>query len=236
MTTNSIPNKIEQVLENERWSFWAGIIFAILFFVGIIAFIIIVIPTLPPIDAPTSAKVEFYTGLGSMISFNNYLWVVPMPFFLFFLGGLYSFLMRHASETQALALAGLLAGIGMTIPWVTNTAVESLAVFMAQTGGDSSVIAAFDGLGPTGSIGLAGLIRAAFLFAIARSLLQAGIAGRGLPYFGFFLALCSVIGSFTFFNGTFLMLAYPTLILTMIWILLLSISLLRQVKNETRDL
>ena len=215
------------IVANERLALRSGIMFSLLFFVGLIYFIITIAPHLPAIDAPAVEIAEFYSDLGTNIAFANYLWVLPMPFFMLFLGGLASIMYRTSHENVIFIIAAVASGIAMTVPWLTNTAVETLGVYMAGHHADNGVVASLDSLGPTGSIGLGGLMRAIFLFAVAKTLQRTALRSRGMVWLGYGLAATSFIGSLTFVWQEFLFVAYPSLIFTMLWVLWLSISLIR---------
>jgi hypothetical protein len=223
-------NSSQGLTSTERMALFAGIAYTALLLGAIVFFIANIAPHLPPLDASLAQKVAMYDDHGAMIRMNNYMWVLPVPFFLVFLGGLYSVLRRAEGDSSALSMGAFASGIALIVPWITNVAVETLAVSIAENSGDPAVVWALDGLGPTGTMGLNGLARAAFLFAASFILLKSHIAPRWIGWFGMILAVVNFAGSFIFAVETPMLLpaAWLSVPLTAIWVLALSIALLRQ--------
>jgi hypothetical protein len=215
----------------ERIALLGGIAFAVLTLGAIVFFIANVVPYMAPLDASLEEHVAIYHSHGEALRLNNYMWVLPVPFFLLFLGGLYNILRRTEGESSTLSVTMFAAGVAMTVPWITNTAVETLALTIAKHGGDSATIWALDGLGPSGTMGLNGLARAVFLFATAFILLKSGIVSRWIGWVGMILALVNAIGSLIFVADVFFPAAWLSVPLTALWVLALSTALLLQART-----
>ncbi|MCC7449695.1 MAG: hypothetical protein IT324_19910 [Anaerolineae bacterium] len=217
-----------QVSGSERLTSLSGIVFAVLTIGSIVFFISNLAAHLPPVNAAPKEHVAFYTTYGQTLTLNNYMWILPIPFFLFFLGGVYSVLRRAEGDSMALSTAALTAGIAAVVPWITNIAVENLGTTIAVAGGDPVIPWAFGGLTPTGSMGLSGLARAAFLLATALVLLRGGVAPRWIGWFGIVLAVLNVVGSLIFIGLDLFPFAFLGNPLMAIWAAALSIAWLRK--------
>lgn len=211
-----------------RLALWSGIVFAVLTFAGMIFFIVNLATKLAPFDAPLNERIVLYTDYGQLITLNNYLWVLPVPFFIVFVAGLHSLMRRSEGEDTTLSTSMLLAGGAMVIPWLALVAVETIGVVIAQNGGDAATVWALDSLGVTSTMGLAGLARAVFLGAISLHTLKHRTVNRWFARIGLFLAVVCLVGSLTFVVGSLFPLAWLSLILVTLWVLALSIALLRQ--------
>lgn len=215
-------------LPAERIALLSGVVFTGLTIAAIIFFISNLGPHMAPLEASLEEHVGLYQNYGQLVLINNYMWVLPVPFFMFFLGGLFSLLRRAEGDSAVFSTVALVAGAAMMVPWVTNTAVESLAVNIVAYGGDLGTVWALDGLGPTGTMGLAGLLRAVFLIAVSMVLLRQQLAPRWIGWFGYGLTVLCVIGSLAFIVGSLFPLAWLSIPLIAIWVLCLTIALLRQ--------
>lgn len=221
---------LERISATERATLLSGITFAVLTLGAIAFFVTSIVPYMAPIQASLEEHVAIYHTHADALRLNNYLWVFPVPFFLLFLGGLYSILRRAEGDSTVLSMTAFAGGVVMLVPWITNTAVETLAVTIAENGGDAATIWALDGLGPSGTMGLNGLARAVFLFATAFILLKGRIAPRWIGWFGLLLALVNVVGSLIFVSEVFFPAAWLSVPLTALWVLALSAALLLQTR------
>lgn len=225
----SASKSIKNISSGERLSLWCGAVYAVLVMSSIVFFIVNLGPHLPSFDAPLSERIVLYTDYGQLIKLNNYLWALPVPFFLMFIGGLYSLLRRAEGEQAALSTAALAAGIVMIIPWLINVAVETVGVTIAENGGDAATVWALDSLGVTSALGgMNGLARAAFLIAVSILILQTRFAPRWMGWLGVILTVLCLIGSFVFVNTALFPVAWLSYPLPTLWILGIAISLLRQ--------
>jgi hypothetical protein len=213
-------------LRGEKIAFASGIIYMSILIVATIHFVLNVIPRLPAIGSAPADYALFYVEHGRLMTFTNYLYALPVPFFLFFIAGLYSYL-RRLEHDGTWAMAAVAAGLTMMAPWLRNIVVETSAVYMAQHGGDAAVIAAFDGFGPM-TYAMGGLPRAVLLIATSAVLLSNKVTPRWLGWLGFVAGALSVLGSATFVSAAFFPVTMVGLAVSGAWLLALNIILLRR--------
>src|SRR5262245_8817225 len=99
----------------ERAGLVSGVLYVIVMLGAFGFFATSILPRFAPIDAPPAQRAAAVAALGDTLRLGNYLLVLPAPFFLFFLGGLYVAMRR--STDQALAVATLAAGTAMALIW-----------------------------------------------------------------------------------------------------------------------
>jgi hypothetical protein len=225
LTQNTAANTNSLKLPGERLAFASGIVYVIILIVATIHFILNVLPILPQVGSPPAEYAQFYLEHGRLMIYTNYVFALPVPFFLFFIAGLYNFLRRQATD-GTLAMAALAAGLTMIVPWLRNIVVETSAASIAQYGGDAAVIAVFDGFGPM-TYSMGGLPRLVLILATTIVLRQTGIAPRWLSWLGFAAALLSLLGSLTFITAAFFPFTMLGLVVSGIWLLALNLRLLR---------
>ena len=209
-----------------RLALASGIIFSLTQFGALLYFIILIFPRMGPPDA-ASQHVLFYTQHGETLRFGNYLLALPAPFFLFFLGGLFGLLRQAEGSQGPLAPAALTGGALVAILWPLSAVLNNIGIDIAQAGGEAATIVALDAIGPY-MLALSALPRAVLLAAASAGLLSARFIPRWLGWLGLGLALLSLVGSATLAaRQLFPVLALGTLLFEM-WVLLLSIVLLRR--------
>lgn len=212
----------------ERLALWCGVGFVVVQLAGLGFFTGYVIPQFPAIDAPVTERATFFAGHGSLMLTTNFLLMLAWPLLLLFSGGLYAILRRAEGSGGALAASALSAAIAVaviiSIGWTTSNVI---AVTVAQEGGDPATVAAFDALSPY-SLALSGLPRAVMLIAASIVLLRSHIGPRWIGWLGVVLSVISVAGAGTLVVVELFPLTALGSLLFDIWVLSLSVTLLRQ--------
>ncbi len=214
----------------ERFSFASGTIYAIGQVGALAYFAVRVFPEMGPPDA-TAQHVAFYAQQGQVLRLGNYLLMLPMPFFLFFLGGLFGVL-RRIHGSSALSIAAVTAGAAVALLWPLSAVLNTIAIDIAQAGGDAVTISALDAIGPY-ALALSALPRAVLLLATAGVFLHDQRAPRWVTWSGVGLALLSLVGTATLVvEEMFPLLALGTLLFE-VWIVALSVLLLRSTRTAS---
>jgi hypothetical protein len=223
--TKKSSDQTEAQQRNQRIAAISGLIYMALIVIATINFMTQMFPHMPAVGSDPSEFFALYSEHGALIRTTNYLFALPVPVFLFFIAALYAIL-RRAEPEGVFAMAALAGGLTMMSPWLRNLVVETSAVDIAGMGGDPAVIAAFDSFGPM-TYSLGGLPRAVLLFATSAIILRSGLAPRWIGWFGYVAAVISVLGSITFANASAFPATMVGLLVSGIWLLALSASLLR---------
>lgn len=212
----------------ERRALGSGAIFVILQLAALGYSIAFMFPEKPQPGAALAQHAAWYAQHGEVLITNNYLLVLVMPFFLFFLGGLYDALRRAEGGGSALTVAAVIAGAVMAIMWPLGCIMTNMGVTIARGGGDAATVWALDGMAPM-TLALSALPRVIFLSATSIVLLQARQWPRWIGRLGLALAAISLIGSATLvLPSLFPLLGLGTLMFTL-WILALSLALLKKI-------
>ena len=211
----------------ERPALASGIVFAVLQIAAIVFATVFLLSKLPPVGAPLAEWAAALVRIPTMtVNITNYLLLLPVPFFLLFLAGLFGVLRRAEGGSGTLAVAVLGAGIAMATTWPMGILIAGLSSDIVADGGDLATAWALDGMAPF-SLALSAFPRTVLLVATSLLLLGSGLAPRWLGWLGLALALVSVIGTAMLLVGDlFPVLALGTLIFDL-WVLALSISLVR---------
>lgn len=209
-----------------RLALASGIIFSLVQLGALFYFIIFIFPRMGPPEA-TAQHLLFYTQHGEALRFGNYLLMLPAPFFLLFLGGLFGLLRQAEGDQGPLAPAALTGGVLVAILWPLSGVLNNIGIDIAQAGGNAATIVALDAIGPY-MLALSALPRVVLLAATSGGLLSARLIPRWLGWLGLGLALVSLAGSATLVAPQlFPVLALGTLLFE-VWVLLLSMALLRR--------
>jgi len=179
-----------------------------------------------PIDAPAAQRAAAIVKVGSQMRLGNYLIAFPVPFFLFFLGGLFEPLRRLAAGRDTLPVTALVAGTATALVWALGAVVADIELDLAQAGGDVETVSALDAIAPY-TLALSAFPRAVFVAAASLPLLDfsdtAGWTGR----IGLVIAGLSLIGTTTLLSPIgFPVLAVSSLLFD-VWLLALCVVLLR---------
>ena len=222
-------NTGEQHSSWERPALAGGIIAAALQIAATALFIAFIVPTLPPIDAPAAQFAAFAVeqSQNAIYGLISYLIEAQMLFLVLFFGGLFGVLRRAEGGSGSLATVVFGAGIAMVVITPLAAMIENHLLFGLATGGaDPVAVQAVDGLVPL-SLALSGFPRAVVLGGIATLLLSHRFAPRWVGWLGFILGVFSLIGTGTLMIADLFPLTVLGSLLFAIWILVLSVALLR---------
>jgi hypothetical protein len=190
--------------------FAAGQIVATVYFIGQIA------PHLPPLGAPAAEHARFYSDYAYENALVAFLYVLPVPFFLLFLGGLFGVLRRAERGVGVLTATALGAGVALAMVWPIGIAVSDAGQGLAVRGLQPEAVLAFDAVAQL-MLGVAALPRAVLLVAVALGLRSSEVP-RWVSWSAIGLAVVALIGSATLLNADlYPLLALGTLLFD-IWI------------------
>lgn len=217
----------EQPSRWERPALASGIVFAVLQIAAIVFATVFLLSKLPPVGAPLNEWAQALMRIPTMtVNMANYLLLLPVPFFVLFLGGLFAVLRRAEGGSGALAVSTLVAGIAMAMTWPFGILIAGISSSIVADGGDVATAWALDGMAPL-SLALSAFPRTVLLVATSLLLLGSGLTRRWIGWLGLVLALVSFIGTAMLLVGDlFPVLALGTLIFEL-WVLALSVSLVR---------
>ncbi len=234
MMTSRPYDRYEQPSRWERPALASGIVFAVLQIVAIVFVTMFLLSRLPPVGSPLDEWAEALMRIPTMtINMANYLLLLPVPFFLLFLGGLFGILRRAEGGSGTLAVSVLGAGIAVAVTWPFGILIAGISSSIVEAGGDLATAFALDGMAPF-SLALSAFPRTVLLVATSLLLLESRLAPRWLGWLGLALALVSLIGTGMLLVGDlFPILALGTLIFEL-WVLALSISLVRSERTASQ--
>jgi hypothetical protein len=197
-----------------------------------------ILPALPPLDAPAAQIAAFYAvqSQNTIYHLTSFLLEAQMlPLALFF-GGLYAVLRRHEGAGGALSAAVLAAGMAIsTIIPVVDMIEDHLLLGLAAAGGDPLTVRVFDGIVPQAQA-LNGFPQALVLAGTAALIFGHGFAPRWLAWAGLALAALSLLGTGTILTAAMFPASALSALLFEIWVLALSVALLRGTAHATRPL
>lgn len=209
----------------------SGIVFAVLQITAIVFALVFFLSQLPAVGAPVAEWAEALAQIPTMtVRVTDYLLLLPVPFFLLFLGGLFGVLRRAEGGSGTLAVSALGAGIAMAMTWPMGILVAGLSSGIVADGGDLATAWALDGMAPL-SLALSAFPRTVLLAATSLLLLDSRLVPRWMGLLGLVLAVASLIGTgMLLLPDMFPVLALVTLIFEL-WILALSVSLVRSERS-----
>jgi hypothetical protein len=210
----------------ERLALASGIAFSAVQFAALVFAAVALFPSKPPFGAPVAEQAAHYAQYGTTYAIVNYLLALPAPFFLLFLGGLFGVLRRAEGGSGALAVGATGAGVAMAMLWPLGCMLTNLGTTIAQNGGDAATVWALDGLAPL-SLALSALPRATLLGASSVVLLNSGLAPRWIGWSGLALGLVGLITSGVLVVPALFPLLMLGTILFKVYIVALSVALLR---------
>lgn len=236
MTSRSIESErtmkeIEQPSRWERPALACGIGYAVVFFVGLVFFILFVASKFASIDAPPEEHAEAYREMGFLGDVSSYLLTLQAPFLLLFLGGLYAVLRRAEGGSGALAMSAFGAGIAMSMIWPLGIVIAGVATGIAEAGGDAITAFNLDGMAPL-SLALSAFPRTVLLGAVSLVLLESGIAPRWIGWTGLALGAVSLVTTGTLVVAEMFPILMLGTLLFVVWVLALCVALLRRSDKE----
>lgn len=230
--------ELEQPSRWERISLASGIVAAALFIAATAIFTGFIAPGMPPIDAPPEEFASFVADPSQAVPGALYLYLsaAQIAFVVLFFGGLFGVLRRAEGGSGSLAAAVFAAGLAIALITPLATMIEDhLLSEFAENGVDPAATQAVDGIAPL-SLALSGFPQAVVLGGTAALLLSRRFAPRWLGWVGLALGVLVLIGTGTLVVGPslFPITALGTL-LFWVWILALSVALLRSPRTASQS-
>lgn len=223
------PEASELLSRWERVSFASGIAAGAIHIAFYVLFVALILPILPPIGAPAAQAAAFYAqqSHNPIYLLASFLIECQMPFLLLFFGGLYA-LLRRAEAGGALSGAIFAAGIAIAVlaPLV-DLIEDQLLLGLAAAGADPIVAVAFDGMVPR-AFALSGFAQTVVLAGAAALLAPLRLAPRWLIWLAWALAIACLMSTGTLLSASLFPLTSLATLLFNIWVLALSIVLLRR--------
>jgi hypothetical protein len=218
----------------ERFALTSGLLFAVVQIVTIAFSAVFFATSHPPMDASPAEAARGFAQAETMVATGTYLYVLHLPFWLIFLGGLFGVLSRAEGDTQALAVSVLGAGVAMGVIVSLGALVSSITPTIGALGGDGATVKAIDGMTPL-ALALSALPRAVLLGVTSAAVLEYRIAPRWIGWTGLVLGLVSLVSTGTLLSPAFFpFLALGTL-LFVLWIAALTVALLQNVPAGSRS-
>jgi hypothetical protein len=184
-------------------------------------------PHMPPLGASAAERAAFYAQHWGTLPVANYLYLLPVPFFLLFVRGLFAALRRAEGGAGVLTVATCGAGIALAMTWPSGIVVAHTGQSMARDGLEPVAVVAFDGVAQH-ALTLSGFPRAVLLGGAALLLLQAAIGPRWLAWVGLALAAAALVGTATLVLPELYPVAALGAALFDLWLLAISGLLLRR--------
>jgi hypothetical protein len=209
-----------------RWSMMSGVAYALAQIGAFVFFAMAILPRFAPIYAAPPGRAAAIKDLGETLRLGNYLLALPVPLFLFFIGGAFSLLRRLLPQSDVLAATALAAGAAMALMWPLGAVISELELDMAQAGGDATTVSVLDAIAPY-SLALSAFARAVLVAALSVPLVRLDGSRRWTGWSGLIVAVLSTLGTATLVTGAaFPVLALSTLLFD-VWLLVLCLVFLR---------
>jgi len=204
----------------------SGVAYALTQLGAFVFFATAILPRFASIDAAPLVRAAAIKDLGGTLRFGNFLIVLPVPLFLFFVGGGFSLLRRLVPQSDVLAATVLAAGAAMALIWPLGAVISDLELDMAQAGGDAITVSVLDAIAPY-SLALSAFARAVLVAALSVPLVRLDRSRRWTGWGGLVVAVLSLLGTMTLVAGA----AFPILALSTVlfdvWLLVLCLVFLR---------
>lgn len=240
MATTVRVGEVPAVTTWERRGLLAGVLFGVAQLAAVAFSMLVVVPTHAPVGAPPEETAAALAAHTTLIAIGTYLFVVPMPFFLVFVGGLFAVLRRaergetlgaSSSATPSggvtLSAAALAAGAAAAVAGPAGAVLSGLAGETARLGGDAAVVKQLDAITPL-MMALTGLPQSVLVGAVLVVLGGRGLLPRWLWWWGAIVALLALAGSATIALHALFPLVVFGMVLFPAWSLALSVVLLRR--------
>lgn len=220
----------ERAMVWERRLLGNGVVAALLYLTFFVLMIGFVLPQMPALDATDTVKAEAYARLSHSPVYATVSILIQMqlPFLLLFFAGLHSVLRRVEGATEGLSTAVLVAGVAVALICPLAEFVERhLLLGMAAAGVDPHIVVQFDGLTPM-AFALSSLPQALVLAGCAVLILSQGGVLRWLGWAALLLTGLSLVAAVMLFVPAFFPAVMLGAIFFRLWVLALSIALLRR--------
>lgn len=198
------------------------------FLASMALFIGLIVPHMPPIDAPPATLVAFYAtqATSPIYAATRLLIFAQLALLPLLFGGLYPVLRRAEGGSGALASAVFAAGlIGAVFAPIVELIEGKLLLGLAATGADPLVAIQFDGMTPI-AFGVSGFMQLVVLIGVG--LLLGHSVARWVSWLGYLAALLGLAGAAVIVAQPFFAFALLGAIVYKIWMIALSVALLRR--------
>ncbi len=215
----------------DRLGLACGVAAAAAYVAAATLFVAMILPKMPPMDAPAAARVAFYASMHGNAAYQciSYLGELQLVLLIPFFGGLLGVLRRAEGETGALSLTVFAAGVALAILGPVAILIEDhLLLGLAAAGADAAVVTAIDGLVPL-AIALGGFPQALVLAGTAVLLPRHALGPRWLARLGHAIAVLSLVGTGTLVSGAMFPVSHVASLLARLWLLALALVLLWRV-------
>jgi hypothetical protein len=228
---STISTPVPSAATDERRMLFGGVLVGVAYLVAT-AFVAVFFATShPEMDvSPLDAAREFEEVSG-MVAAGTWLTLLPLPFALFFFGGLASVLHRVAGFASAVVT--MMAGVGTFLLVAAGALVSSVTPTIGAddtSAAAGAVVKALDGVMPL-SVAASGFPRAVVVVVVALALARAGLVDRGLTGFTWVLAALSLLGTGTLVVQGFFPLAALSMLLFAGWIASVAVTLRRRLAS-----
>jgi len=190
----------------------SGLVYALAQLGAVVFFAMAILPRFAPVDAAPLARAAAIKELGATLRFANFLLMLPIPFFLVFVGAAFSLLRKLEGGSDVIAATALAAGSAMALMWPLGAVISDLELDLAQAGGDAVTVSVLDAIAPY-SLALSAFARAVLVLALSVPVLKMGKGLRVTGWSGIAVAILSLVGTTTLvFGAAFPILALSTLL------------------------
>jgi hypothetical protein len=209
-----------------RFGLACGIAFAVLQLAVLVFITVTILTRVPGPAAPALERTAAFVEHAGYLRLGNYLILLPVPFLLFFAAAAADVLFRIKDVGPGLPLLVIASASAMAMLWPLGGAVSTIALLIAEAGGEAVVVSSLDAIAPF-TLALSAVPRSMMIAAISLGIRTAPIGPTRLANGGFGIALLSFTGAAVLADDRlFPVLAMSTL-LFLVWMVLVSSRMLR---------
>ncbi len=214
----------------ERLALASGILFAAVQIATVAFNVVFFLTTHPPMDASPQETARGFAQQETMVEIGTYLYVLQVPFWLLFLGGLFGVLRRAEGGSEALSVSVLGAGVAIVVIASMGALISALTPTIGQLGGDAATVKAIDGMTPL-ALALSAFPRAVLLVATSVVLLESHMAPGWIGWTGLALGLISLVTTGTLVAPALFPILVIGTLLFVLWVLALTVALLQSTRE-----
>lgn len=216
-----------------RFGIASGILFALLQLAVLIFLTANVLSSLPGPTAPAVERAAAFIEHAEPLRLGNYLMLLPVPFLLCFAAAAAEVLFRKISMGLGVPLLIVASAASMAMLWPIGGAISTIALLIAQNGGDAVVVSSLDAIAPY-TLALSAVPRSTLIAGISAGMLGGRIGPAWIAQAGFGLALLSLAGTAVLADDRFFPVLALSTLLFLGWVIVVSASLLREVSVGSR--
>lgn len=211
----------------ERLALGSGILFAVAQIGAMLFSFGVVVPTHAPVGAPPAETAAALAAHSGLIAAGTYLFTLPVPFLLLFLGGLFEVVRRSEGGGMVPAAVILVAGVAAAVIAPMGAVLSGLGAPMAILGGDPAIVTEVDSITPL-AMALAGYPYAVLAGVTSLVVLRGGITPRWIGWSGLALAALCLAATATIAIRDLFPLTLLETLLFPLWVLAISVALVRR--------